>query len=592
MFAQYGWLIAALAIAGGCASNDYDRPAVVEDGSPPDTGLGLPDAGRPDVGGPDTARPDADPPAPDAMPDGGRDAASDARSDAATDARPDAPTPDAGPLDPVASLEMARALPDGEAEVRVGPVLVTAIKPAVARDGSDPEHAGFFVQASAAGPALYVDVDPATLSPSPRVGDLVRFKVLEMGTLYTQRRATAIEALTVTGSGDVDATIQNVDDAADLVDGLNGYESELVTGTVTLDASFVFAGAGYLAANSHTDAITEAAGSIRLRMPAAEVSAVLAEGELGAGCTIPFTGPVWRFNGVVQLAVYEASSLGEIVCPGPQVVGAFATDATHVSVRFDRAIDPTSIIAPAAQFDIDGVTVSDAVVDEDVVALTTSALAGDTSYTVTVAATVRDLRGAGVDREHATASFMTMSSEPTGGRLVINEIDYDIVGTENVEFVELYNAGDAPVSLNGLALVLVNGSGMREYGRVALPDAMLPAHAFLVLGSSLVSTPAMRIDLHVAENALQNGSPDGVALIDTVRGTLLDALAYEGDMVGVTMTGMTGTLSLVEGARCTAEDVNSANGSLCRSPEGADTNDASADWAFCTTLTPGTANVR
>ena len=51
-------------------------------------------------------------------------------------------------------------------------------------------------------------------------------------------------------------------------------------------------------------------------------------------------------------------------------------------------------------------------------------------------------------------------------------------------------------------------------------------------------------------------------------------------------------MSLVEGTALDASvaDSNSVAGSLIRNPDGADTNTASADWAFTTTLTPGAAN--
>jgi hypothetical protein len=40
------------------------------------------------------------------------------------------------------------------------------------------------------------------------------------------------------------------------------------------------------------------------------------------------------------------------------------------------------------------------------------------------------------------------------GRLVINEVDYDQVGTDLNEFVEIFNGTGRPVELSNLALVL------------------------------------------------------------------------------------------------------------------------------------------
>jgi hypothetical protein len=89
----------------------------------------------------------------------------------------------------------------------------------------------------------------------------------------------------------------------------------------------------------------------------------------------------------------------------------------------------------------------------------------------------------------------------------------------------------------------------------------------------------------------QNGAPDGIALIDTDDGALLDALSYEGGITAAVISGR--TYSLVEGTMLpeNVADSNATAGSLSRIPDGADTNDAASDWVFTTTLTRGAANV-
>jgi hypothetical protein len=88
---------------------------------------------------------------------------------------------------------------------------------------------------------------------------------------------------------------------------------------------------------------------------------------------------------------------------------------------------------------------------------------------------------------------------------------------------------------------------------------------------------------------LQNGAPDGLALVDGT--TLVDALSYEGAIPAATVGGQ--TYNLVEGTvlPTSVEDSNTVAGSLIRNPDGKDTNDAAADWAFTTTITRGAANV-
>jgi hypothetical protein len=155
---------------------------------------------------------------------------------------------------------------------------------------------------------------------------------------------------------------------------------------------------------------------------------------------------------------------------------------------------------------------------------------------------------------------------------VLNEVDYDQVGADAAGFVEIANTGSDAAALAGIAIVLVNGDGA-EYERIALTG-------------SLAAGGHLGVDADP-----QNGAPDGLALVDTASGTLLDALAYEGPITAATIDGQ--TYSLVEGTAlpATVADSNTVDGSLSRLPDGTDTNDSATDWAFTTTATRGAANV-
>jgi hypothetical protein len=156
-------------------------------------------------------------------------------------------------------------------------------------------------------------------------------------------------------------------------------------------------------------------------------------------------------------------------------------------------------------------------------------------------------------------------------KLVINEVDYDQVGTDANGFAEIKNAGAAVADLADVDLVAVNGGDLTEYDRVALTGTL---------------APGAHLDVAIE---LQNGAPDGLALLDGA--TLLDALSYEGGITAATIGGQ--THNLVEGTvlPTAVEDSNTVAGSLIRNPDGKDTNDAAADWAFTTTITRGAANV-
>lgn len=156
-------------------------------------------------------------------------------------------------------------------------------------------------------------------------------------------------------------------------------------------------------------------------------------------------------------------------------------------------------------------------------------------------------------------------------KLMINEVDYDQVGTDGNGFVEIKNAGVAAADLSNVDLVAVNGGDSSEYDRVALTGT-LAAGGHLDIGIEL-----------------QNGAPDGLALLEGT--TLLDGLSYEGGINAASVDGQ--TYNLVEGTVLpnAVEDSNTVAGSLIRNPDGKDSNDAAADWVFTTTITRGAANV-
>jgi len=187
-------------------------------------------------------------------------------------------------------------------------------------------------------------------------------------------------------------------------------------------------------------------------------------------------------------------------------------------------------------------------------------------------------------------------TDPYAG-LVINEVDYDQVGTDTAEFIEVYNSGSQAIDLSTLALVLVNGSNNLEYARLNLVNAgssIAPGQYLVVKSSATIVLPPGTLTMQFAgtTDQIQNGALDGVALVDTASLRLLDALSYEGSITAAVITGFPGTYNLVEGTPLSASvaDNNSVNGSLARLPNGIDSNDAATDWNFTTTPTPGAPN--
>ncbi len=98
--------------------------------------------------------------------------------------------------------------------------------------------------------------------------------------------------------------------------------------------------------------------------------------------------------------------------------------------------------------------------------------------------------------------------------IFINEIHYDNVGSDVNEFVEV--AGTAGIDLTQYALVLYNGNGGVEYGTTNLTGTIdNEGNGF---GAVAFTYPA---------NGVQNGAPDGVALIK-LPNTVVQFLSYEG----------------------------------------------------------------
>jgi len=177
------------------------------------------------------------------------------------------------------------------------------------------------------------------------------------------------------------------------------------------------------------------------------------------------------------------------------------------------------------------------------------------------------------------------------GSLVLNEVDYDQPGIDVAEFVEIYNAGGGSAVLDGIAVSFVNGADGLEYARVPLSGVLQPGQFAVIAAPGVsVSPTALVFRFPVAENNIQNGAPDAVALIDVVRTQLLDALSYEGSLNAAIIPGFPGPVNLVEGQPALVADSESGPASLIRAPDGWDTNNAAADWSVSILPSPGSAN--
>ncbi|MCX6049863.1 MAG: hypothetical protein NT075_32590 [Chloroflexi bacterium] len=104
-----------------------------------------------------------------------------------------------------------------------------------------------------------------------------------------------------------------------------------------------------------------------------------------------------------------------------------------------------------------------------------------------------------------TASVTVNLAPAAGSAVLINEVDADTPGSDTAEFVELY--GPPNTSLNGLCLVLLNGTNDSSYLAEDLDGYSLDANGYFVIGNAGVSN----VGLTIANSTIQNG-PDAAAL--------------------------------------------------------------------------------
>jgi len=146
-------------------------------------------------------------------------------------------------------------------------------------------------------------------------------------------------------------------------------------------------------------------------------------------------------------------------------------------------------------------------------------------------------------------------------RVLLNEVYYDHTGRDNgFEFIELINLTGEPVDLGEHALEFHDGSssGWVTIWRGAVGLAIAPEELFVIGGEYVTPSPDFRVEL-----GLQNG-PDAVRL--TRAGIVIDILGY-GELEGF-------------GYFETSPAPDAGSGfSLARYPDGADTDDNSADFA-------------
>ena len=129
------------------------------------------------------------------------------------------------------------------------------------------------------------------------------------------------------------------------------------------------------------------------------------------------------------------------------------------------------------------------------------------------------MRSKGLARFLLACLGLVASSFAAAQGVRFSELHYDNIGTDTGEAIEV--AGPATFDLTGWRVLLYNGSDGRVYNTVTL-SGPLPATCG-TRGVVVINYPV---------NGIQNGAPDGMALINAAGG-VVEFLSYEGVMTAV-----------------------------------------------------------
>lgn len=186
----------------------------------------------------------------------------------------------------------------------------------------------------------------------------------------------------------------------------------------------------------------------------------------------------------------------------------------------------------------------------------------------------------------ATVAAFSLGILTSNAAVIINEIDYDNVGSDTAEFIELYNNGLISVDISGYVLVHINGNNNQVYAPITTIPAStsIAPGGYYVVGSTNIPTRNLTFAANLDQ--IQNGAPDAVGLYSggtfaltnsstTNSGLLVDGIIYEGV---ADATNYPGFLALA----AAFGDSNALNYSIGR--------DDTGSWALLSSPTPGLVN--
>ena len=227
----------------------------------------------------------------------------------------------------------------------------------------------------------------------------------------------------------------------------------------------------------------------------------------------------------VQAIVVNEPVVVDCGAPISLYVGDSATTTVTASDVDGTVVDiAISAINPAAPITLSDLVLAGAVGETASALITVETITPAGSYLVTLTASNND-----TEPQTATCDLPVEVLEVLPLPDVhINELHYDNTGTDTGEMIEV--AGPAGTDLTNWTIVLYNGNGGGTYGVIALSGILSDQKA----GVGTLAFEAV---------GLQNGSPDGLALIAPDGSTVVEFLSYEGEIIATNgpANGMTST---------------------------------------------------
>ncbi len=257
---------------------------------------------------------------------------------------------------------------------------------------------------------------------------------------------------------------------------------------------------------------------------------------------------------------------------GTKVIEGGVYDTYQVVLDTIPTDNVTVIVSPDAQVDL-GLTTqliftpANALTPQTIVVNALDDFTGEGNHggLITHSVTSLDLDYNGISANSVAVDIVD-DDAPT---IVINELDSNTPGVDNQEFIELYDGGVGNSSLDGMTLVLFNGSTDTAYASIDLTGQTTSAAGFFVLGNASVAS----VDVTFANGLLQNGA-DAAALYSglfTIGAGVTTTNLLEAVVYGTNDADDAGLLALLEPVQPQVDEDQNGNDnleSLSRLPDG------------------------